>query len=99
MSFDPLDWAVLHAVSVGGEAVKDRATAPRMGDTVEITVSGCAHSCCGKGWRRRDGYEQTYRGYIDNLTSNTFMLYSLGIGTISYVIAARADELEHVKLA
>jgi hypothetical protein len=34
---------------------------------VTVTVTGCAYSCCGKGWQRRDGYEQAYTGYIDNL--------------------------------
>lgn len=34
---------------------------------VRVVVNGCAYSCCGKGWRRRDGYEQDYIGYIDNL--------------------------------
>ena len=34
---------------------------------LEVIVNGCAHSCCGRGWQRRDGYEQTYYGYVDNL--------------------------------
>ena len=54
--------------------------------TLEVVVNGCAHSCCGRGWRRRDGYEQTYYGYVDNLhlpegeAAGTFMLYSTGLG-------------------
>lgn len=88
-----IERALLHAVAVGGEAVKDRQGAPRMGELVTVRVSGCAYSCCGRAWRRKDGYEQTYRGYIDCLTDNSFMLYSLGIGTLSYVVAVRADEL------
>lgn len=70
--------------------------------SVEILVSGCAYSCCGRGWMRRDGYEQTYRGWIDCLQLDehpqgprwgTFMLYSPGLGTISYVVAVRFGEV------
>lgn len=48
---------------------------------------------------RRDGYEQTYHGYIDNFGEpegnkvGTFMAYSLGLGTISYVLAVRFGEV------
>lgn len=72
---------------------------------VTVVVTGCAYSCCGKGWQRRNGYEQTYTGYVDNLKEpddfnvGTFMLYSPGIGTLSYVIAARFDELADVAFA
>ena len=72
--------------------------------TLEVVVTGCAHSCCGRGWRRRDGYEQTYYGYVDNLhppegeALGSFMLYSLGVGTLSYVIAVRFDEVEAIAL-
>lgn len=41
-------------------------TGSRPGTIVEVVVNGCAYACCGRGWRRKDGYEQTYRGYIDN---------------------------------
>ena len=70
-------------------------------EPLDVVVHGCAHSCCGKGWQR-DGCWQTYSGRIDNLklpengNAGTFMLYSTGIGTISYVIAARFDEVEEV---
>lgn len=64
---------------------------------VEVIVNGCAYSCCGRPWARRDGYEQTYSGWIDNLNERTFMLYSPGIGTLSYVIAVRFDEVEAVR--
>lgn len=69
---------------------------------LQVTVTGCAYSCCGRGWLRRDGYEQTYIGYIDNLhepegnAAGTFMLYSWGIGTLSYVVAVRFSEVEVV---
>jgi hypothetical protein len=72
---------------------------------VTVVVTGCAYSCCGKGWQRRDGHEQTYTGYIDNLkepegdAAGTFMLYSAGIGTLSYVIACRFFELADVQFA
>ena len=71
---------------------------------LEVVVKGCAYSCCGKGWQRRDGYEQTYYGYVDNIKSpengmaGTFMLYSLGVGTLGYVVAVRFDEVEAVAL-
>lgn len=67
---------------------------------VEIVVHSCAFSCCGHGWRRRDGYEQIYRGWVNNLDAagpddehGTFMLYTLGLGQISAVIAARFGEV------
>lgn len=70
---------------------------------VSVVVSGCAYSCCGRGWQRRDGYEQHYRGWVDNLTiptkrgeAGSFMLYSPGIGTLAYVIAVRFDEVQAV---
>jgi hypothetical protein len=69
---------------------------------LDVAVNACAYSCCGRGWKRRDGYEQLYRGYVDNLqepedgAAGTFMLYAVGIGTISYVIAVRFDEVELV---
>lgn len=71
-----------------------------------VTVHGCAFSCCGRGWRRRDGYMQTYRGWIDLLhiptddddkqKFGTFMLYSQGLGTLNYVVALRFDEVEYL---
>lgn len=69
---------------------------------LDVAVNGCSYSCCGKGWNRRDGYQQKYHGYVDNLTMpegdmvGTFMLYSLGIGTLSYVCAIRFYEVEEV---
>lgn len=69
------------------------------GASLIVTVNSCAYSCCGRGWHRRDGYWQTYRGRIDNLKESepgTFMLYSQGLGTIGYVIAARFYEVEDV---
>jgi hypothetical protein len=76
----------------------------RFHDTLQVVFSGCAHSCCGRGWRRRDGYEQTYYGRVDNLhlpdgvNVGTFMLLSAGIGALSYVIAVRFDEVEAIAL-
>jgi hypothetical protein len=72
-----------------------------------VTAHGCAFSCCGRGWQRRDGYMQIYRGWVDCLhipvdddlkqRFGTFMLYSPGIGTLSYVVAMRFDEVELVE--
>lgn len=86
---------------------------------VRVVVTGCAYSCCGRGWQRRDGYEQEFVGWVDNLdvpddaaqliaaASGTgfkppamqgeFMLYSEGLGTISYVVAVRLHEVELVE--
>jgi hypothetical protein len=68
-----------------------------------VVVNGCSYSCCGKGWQRRDGYWRTCSGrIIDNRkrsaigTVGAFMRYSAGIGTLSYVIAARFDEVEQI---
>ncbi len=70
-----------------------RSAAADRSRIIGITVTGCAYSCCGRGWRRRDGYEQEYSGYVDNLKEGTFMLYSPGLGTLSYVVAVRFDEV------
>lgn len=77
-----------------------RAAAGDRGRDIVVTVSGCAYSCCGRGWTRRDGYEQRYVGYVDNFDGRepgAFMLYSRGIGTISYVCAIRFGEVEAVE--
>jgi hypothetical protein len=75
----------------------------REGQDVRILVTGCAYSCCGKGWRRRDGYRQKYIGYIDNLTfpeyegqRGTFMLYAK---RLQAVVAVGFDEVEEVVVA
>jgi hypothetical protein len=70
---------------------------------LRVTVNGCAYSGCGRGWRYRDGYEQTYVGWVDKLKLpdgphvGGCMLDSEGLATISYVIAARFDEVELVE--
>jgi hypothetical protein len=72
------------------------------GRILSVITHGCAFSCCGRGWQRRDGYEQTYKGWIDNLrlpegpNVGSFMLYSPGLGTLSYVVAMRFDEVEYI---
>lgn len=82
---------------VAWEAV--RAAAQDTTQIITVVVMGCAYSCCGHGWRRRDGYEQTYRGWVDNFTeregdkAGTFMLYNPGLGTVSYVCAIRDFEV------
>lgn len=87
------DWDLLR------EAADNR---PRL---VAVVVTGCAHSCCGRGWQRRDGYEQTYTGWVDNLTepegeaAGTFMLYNPGLGTVSYVVAVRDFEVADVQIS
>lgn len=91
--------ALLADVTVDGDGA-------RKGQVVQVQVTGAAYSCCGKGWRRRDGYLQKYRGYVDNFElpehegqSGTFMLYSQGIGTMTYVVALRFFEVEEVVVA
>lgn len=72
------------------------------GRILTVITRGCAFSCCGRGWQRRDGYEQTYRGWVDNLhlpegpNVGSFMLYSQGLGTLSYVVAMVFDDVEYV---
>jgi hypothetical protein len=97
---DDPDLELLKQYAVGG----DFGRGPRAGDQVEVVVTGCAYSCCGGGWRRRDGYEQTYRGHVDNLRGPTtdgavgsFMLYSHGVGTLSYVVAVTLPDLALVE--
>lgn len=69
-------------------------------DILKLTVKGCAYSCCGKGWRRRD-YEAEYVGYVSGLKDDgepwTFLLVSPGLGTVSYTIAVRDWEVELVE--
>lgn len=65
---------------------------------VRIEVASCAYACCSRGWQRRD-YEATYQGWVDNLNEldgGAFMLYSPGIGTISYTVAVRFEEVLEV---
>jgi hypothetical protein len=84
-----------------------RAAVRSPDNAVAVHVTGCAYSCCGRGWLRRDGYEQVYYGWVDNLhepepvrrLAGSFMLYSPGLGTLSYVIAARFDEVALVEAA
>lgn len=73
-----------HAVNTGGD-----------GALISVVVSGCRYSCCGRPFARRD-FEATYHGWIDHLTDDGFALYAVGIGTVSYVIEARLDELVEV---
>lgn len=93
------DLELLRDVAVGG----DYGRGPNAGAIVQVVVSGCRYSCCGRGWQQRVGYEQTYRGYVDNLHApageaiGTFMLYSMGVGTLSYVVAVTMAELEAVE--
>ena len=81
--------------------LRDAAAGSR--ELVTVVVTGCAYSCCGRGWRRRDGYEQTYHGWVDNLTereggkAGSFMLYSPGLGTVSYVVAVLDFEVADVQ--
>jgi hypothetical protein len=90
------------AVSVDADELAILQRANATSEVLDVAVHGCAYSCCGKGWQRRDGYWQTYHGRIANLklpengNGGTFMLYSAGIGTLSYVIAARFDEVERI---
>lgn len=80
-----------------------RAAAADKHQHVRIVCTAAAYSCCGRGWQRRDGYEQTYQGWVDNLLEpegmmvGTFMLYSPGLGKLTYVVAVRFDELELVE--
>lgn len=70
------------------------------GRLLHVVVTGCAYSCCGRPWIRRDGYEQHYQGYVNPLDDEepiTFTLVSPGIGTISYWCAIRGSELELVE--
>lgn len=95
MSVDAADLELLRrvALNVGGD-----------GTVLNAVVNGCAYSCCGRGWKRRDGYEQAYTGWIDNLHepddgAGTFMLYAVGLGTIGYVCAVRFSEVELLEVA
>jgi hypothetical protein len=96
-SIDTRDLELLRSVTVNG------GSSP--GTIVEIVVNGCAYSCCGRGWLRKDGYEQTYQGWIDNLREpdlvdgvGSFMLYATGVGTLSYVVAVLFHEVLDVQL-
>lgn len=68
---------------------------------LHLTVTGCAYACCGRGWTRRDGYEQDYVGYVDPLDEDppqvTFTLVSPGLGTVTYWCAIRESEVVGVE--
>lgn len=64
-------------------------------EQVTIVVSACVYTCCGRD-RLREGYEQTYTGRIAHVDETAFLLYANGIGTLSYVVAARYDDVEAV---
>lgn len=97
---DDDELAILRAVAVSVDGVPNHGI--EAGRHVDITVNACAYSCCGRGWRRKDGYEQTYRGYVDNLAlpageaQGTFMLYNPGLGSM-VVVAVRFYEVELVE--
>lgn len=85
------------------EELLRQAAANRPNIRLKVTVTGCAYSCCGRGWQRRDGYEQVYEGWVDNFkppegeAQGTFMIYSPGIGKLSYVVAIRFSEVELIE--
>jgi hypothetical protein len=67
---------------------------------VELVVDRCLFSCCGKGWRERADYEQTYHGYVDRLDGDedsAFMLYSRGLGTLSYIVRMKLADVHEVR--
>lgn len=70
---------------------------------VEIVVDACAYACCGRGWSTREGYEQTYRGYIATLDLPSASepggarLIARGIGTVSYFVVFGLDRLLDVR--
>lgn len=64
---------------------------------VEIVVSGCAYRCCGRGWRRKDGYEQTYAGFVQVGTDGV-LLENPGIGS-PYFVMATFEEVQDVRYA
>lgn len=69
---------------------------------ISITVSACDYNCCGRGWLRREGYEQQFVGYVHALVvleDGGLTLVSRGVGTISYSVFARFDEIKHVEWA
>lgn len=70
---------------------------------VEIVVDACAYACCGRAWQAREGYEQTYRGYIANIDLSTSSepggarLIRRGAGTITYFVVFTFDHLLDVR--
>lgn len=60
---------------------------------VQLVVNRCLFSCCGRGWRAREGYEQTYYGFVSQLDEVGFVLTSRGLGTVSYVMRAAFDDV------
>jgi hypothetical protein len=62
------------------------------GGRVTVQVTGCAFSCCGRGWRRRAGYEQLYTGRVVALDGRGFVLVSEGAGSVGYVVWALLED-------
>lgn len=66
--------------------------AKESGDDLAITVSSCTHICCGRV-SKREGYEQSYQGFVLSVGAEGFMLEKPGIGKYTYRVAVQFEAL------
>jgi hypothetical protein len=65
--------------------------------TVRVAVTDCLYSCCARSWRRA-GYEQLYEGIVLTALEETFMIAAPGIGTWTFMVTARYEDLVDVEV-
>lgn len=63
------------------------------GQDVVIVVTRSLTSCCGGGWKNREG-EQRYEGRVATVTDQYFILYKKGLGRIMQVLVGWDDLLD-----
>lgn len=59
---------------------------------VEVLVTNCTHMCCGR-ISTRNGYEQTYEGFIRRTDEAGFMIEKPGVGKYTYRVNALFDDV------
>jgi hypothetical protein len=71
---------------------------------VQVVVERCQFSCCGKGFRERVGYVQTYTGRIADIELDSDMepsyirMNGLGMGQpAAFVMTADTDDVRLVR--
>lgn len=83
----------------GEELALARRSFADHGVGVKLVTQDCLHTCCGRGWKPRVGYEQTYYGYVSGLDAGMLSLVSPGLGTVSYIVGVRLEAVELLEAA
>lgn len=85
-----------------GDDLKMLKMSASTNDSIKVVVTGCAVSCCGRPWARRDGYTQTYYGRVNQIKLDeygkpgSFVLFTAGIGTTGLIALIAFDEVEEL---